>query len=313
MAPKADLPVGEATLPWGGRRQGGPPPGARAEVLRMAPLVTASVSAGLPGRAPQRGNFRKGRSSGLDLDPLRDAPHRRRRTDPYAHQSQQHLRRLGPGFARTRRSASARFAHRSTSAARPGEISMSTFGHPGRDTSARTRKRAHWPPYDAGRVPSAGVSAVRLLVGRGATRNLVSRESRDASPRRVARLVDEQQALPAVPAHDADRRSPSTPRRSPATDGRRKTSGAIPASRCNSRIARSSPTKATARARTSGSARVARGPSPRRSATSPWRLPAGSEHATGSRPVTRSHLDNSVDLPSRSCQAKPRSGAHGVS
>jgi hypothetical protein len=42
-------------------------------------------------------------------------------------------------------------------------------------------------------------------------------------------------------------------------------------------------------------------------------LPAGSEHATGSRPVTRSHLDNSVDLPSRSCQAKPRSGAHGVS
>ena len=230
MAPKADLLVGEATLPWGGRRQGGPPPGARAEVLRMAPLVTASVSAGLPGRALQRGNFRKGRSSGLDLDPLRDAP-----------QSQPHLRRLGPGFR-----ANATIGEHSVCS------SINVAGARARSRCRRsvipgaTRRRERGseptgPPYDAGRVLSAGVSAVRLLVGRGATRNLVSRESRDASPRRVARLVDEQQALPAVPPHDADRRSPSTPRRSPATDGRRKTSGAIPTSRGATAVSRALP------------------------------------------------------------------------
>jgi len=73
LAPKAGLSVDEAALPWGGRQQGGPPPGALAEVLRMAPLVTASVSAGLPGCALQRGNFRKGRSGiGKPRDDGRD-------------------------------------------------------------------------------------------------------------------------------------------------------------------------------------------------------------------------------------------------
>src|SRR5262249_60201864 len=62
LAPKPDPPIGEAALPWGGRRPGGRQAVALAEVLRMAPLVTASVSIGLPGRALQRGNFRKGRS-----------------------------------------------------------------------------------------------------------------------------------------------------------------------------------------------------------------------------------------------------------
>jgi hypothetical protein len=73
-APKPDTPVGEAVLPSGGRQPGVLPPGAFPEVLRMAPLVTASViragsgtsstltGRGLPGRTPQRGNSRNGRS-----------------------------------------------------------------------------------------------------------------------------------------------------------------------------------------------------------------------------------------------------------
>jgi hypothetical protein len=241
LAPKADLPVGEATLPWGGRRQGGPPPGARAEVLRMAPLVTASVSAGLPGRALQRGNFRKGRSSRSRPPPTSRRPSSSSTDRPVRTSVSTAPSAPWPGLSRERDDRRALGLLIDQRRRRAGEISMSTFGHPGRYTSARTRKRAHRPPYDAGRVLSAGVSAVRLLVGRGATRNLVSRESRDASPRRVARLVDEQQALPAVPPHDADRRSPSTPRRSPATDGRRKTSGAIPTSRGATAVSRALP------------------------------------------------------------------------
>lgn len=86
----------------------------------------------------------------LDLDPLRDTPHRRQRTDPSVSTAPS---APWPGLSLERddRRAS-QFAHRSTSAGWPGEISMSTVCHPGRYTYCigEKRKRAHWPPYDAG-------------------------------------------------------------------------------------------------------------------------------------------------------------------
>jgi len=51
--------------------------------------------------------------------------------------------------------------------ARPGEISMSTFGHPGRYTYciAENEEASPWPPFHAGRGFSAGASAVTLFAG----------------------------------------------------------------------------------------------------------------------------------------------------
>jgi len=51
--------------------------------------------------------------------------------------------------------------------ARPGEISMSTFGHPGRYTYCigENEEASPWPPFHAGRGLSAGTSAVTLFAG----------------------------------------------------------------------------------------------------------------------------------------------------
>jgi hypothetical protein len=51
--------------------------------------------------------------------------------------------------------------------ARPGEISMSTFGHPGRYTYCigENEEASPWPPYHAGLGIPAGVSAVTLFAG----------------------------------------------------------------------------------------------------------------------------------------------------
>ena len=50
---------------------------------------------------------------------------------------------------------------------RPGEISMSTFGHPGRYTYciAEHEEASPWPPYATSRGVAAGVSAVTLFAG----------------------------------------------------------------------------------------------------------------------------------------------------
>jgi hypothetical protein len=51
--------------------------------------------------------------------------------------------------------------------ARPGEISMSTFGHPGRYTYCigENEEASPWPPYHAGRGFPAGASTVTLFAG----------------------------------------------------------------------------------------------------------------------------------------------------
>src|SRR5260370_27407594 len=51
--------------------------------------------------------------------------------------------------------------------ARPGETSMSTFGHPGRYTYCigEQEEASPWPPYHAGRGLAPGVSAVTLFAG----------------------------------------------------------------------------------------------------------------------------------------------------
>lgn len=51
--------------------------------------------------------------------------------------------------------------------ARPGEISMSTFGHPGRYTYciAENEEASPWPPYHTTRGLAAGASAVTLFAG----------------------------------------------------------------------------------------------------------------------------------------------------
>src|SRR5207302_3087779 len=51
--------------------------------------------------------------------------------------------------------------------ARPGETSMSTFGHPGRSTYciADHEEASPWPPYHVGRGLSADASAVTLFAG----------------------------------------------------------------------------------------------------------------------------------------------------
>jgi hypothetical protein len=53
--------------------------------------------------------------------------------------------------------------------ARPGETSMSTFGHPGRYTYciAENEEASPWPPYHVERGFSANVSAVTLFAGEG--------------------------------------------------------------------------------------------------------------------------------------------------
>ena len=52
---------------------------------------------------------------------------------------------------------------------RPGEISMSTFGHPGRYTYciAEHEEASPWPPYHVARGLPAGSSAVTLFAGEG--------------------------------------------------------------------------------------------------------------------------------------------------
>ncbi|HEY3066600.1 MAG TPA: hypothetical protein VGL09_12455 [Methylomirabilota bacterium] len=51
--------------------------------------------------------------------------------------------------------------------ARPGEVSMSTFGHPGRYTYciAENEEASPWPPYSVGRGFPAGTSTVTLFAG----------------------------------------------------------------------------------------------------------------------------------------------------
>src|SRR5437870_10269159 len=53
--------------------------------------------------------------------------------------------------------------------ARPGEISMSTFGHPGRYTYciAENEEASPWPPFHASRGFPAEVSTVTLFAGEG--------------------------------------------------------------------------------------------------------------------------------------------------
>src|SRR5207302_2271697 len=72
---------------------------------------------------------------GLDIDAFLGAAHRRQRTDPWAHRPQQRIRSLRPRLRRERddRPCAAEVMI-DVGGARPGKISMSTCGHPGRYT-----------------------------------------------------------------------------------------------------------------------------------------------------------------------------------
>ena len=183
LAPRPAIRVDAAPDPADAAGPGGLPPGSFSEVLRMAPLVTASVIRSGVGEGPWRrrvrrsqtrapstgifgmGNlishrrnramtadefeicFDKGVTDGLppsargvqsprgpDLDPLRGTPHRRQRTDPHTRRSHQRLSAVfGPVFrANATIGPALRLLMINVGGARPGEISMSTFGHPGR-------------------------------------------------------------------------------------------------------------------------------------------------------------------------------------
>src|SRR4029453_11950800 len=75
---------------------------------------------------------------------------------------------FGPGFrANATIGRALRLLMINVGGARPGEISMSTFGHPGRYTYCigENGGGSPWPPYHAGRGIAAGASAVTLFAG----------------------------------------------------------------------------------------------------------------------------------------------------
>ena len=75
---------------------------------------------------------------------------------------------FGPGFrANATIGRALRLAMINVGGARPGEISMSTFGHPGRYTYciAEHEEASPWPPYHVSRGLAPGTSAVTLFAG----------------------------------------------------------------------------------------------------------------------------------------------------
>jgi len=140
---------------------------------------------------------------------------------------QQRLRRLRAGLPRKRGDrASASVADDERRGARPGEVSMSTFGHPGRYTYCIGENEEASPgrrfTSDAACRRRARSSACR---GRRTPRHLGSCEPHGARARRLDRLIDgrtpEQQALsPLLPR--AHRRSGARPdvRRRRMVEGR---------------------------------------------------------------------------------------------
>jgi hypothetical protein len=75
---------------------------------------------------------------------------------------------FGPGFrANATIGRALRLLMINIGGARPGEISMSTFGHPGRYTFciAEHEEASPWPPYHVSRGLAPGVSAVTLFAG----------------------------------------------------------------------------------------------------------------------------------------------------
>jgi hypothetical protein len=75
---------------------------------------------------------------------------------------------FGPGFrANATIGRALRLLMINIGGARPGEISMSTFGHPGRYTYciAEHEEVSPWPPYHVSRGLGAGTSAVTLFAG----------------------------------------------------------------------------------------------------------------------------------------------------
>jgi hypothetical protein len=101
--------------------------------------------------------------------------------------------------------------------ARPGEISMSTFGHPGRYTYciAEHEEASPWPPYHVELGPRAGEQHGDPFRRRGAPRHFRPREPDRPTARGLDRLVNggilEQQALPPLLPHDARGRSRARP------------------------------------------------------------------------------------------------------
>ena len=75
---------------------------------------------------------------------------------------------FGPGFrANATIGRALRLCMINVGGARPGETSMSTFGHPGRYTYCigEHEEASPWPPYHAGRGLAPGTSAVTLFAG----------------------------------------------------------------------------------------------------------------------------------------------------
>jgi hypothetical protein len=75
---------------------------------------------------------------------------------------------FGPGFrANATIGRALRLLMINIGGARPGEMSMSTFGHPGRYTYciAEHEEASPWPPYHVSRGLEAGTSAVTLFAG----------------------------------------------------------------------------------------------------------------------------------------------------
>jgi hypothetical protein len=77
---------------------------------------------------------------------------------------------FGPGYrANATIGRALRLAMINVGGARPGETSMSTFGHPGRYTYciAEHEEASPWPPYHVARGLAPGSSAVTLFAGEG--------------------------------------------------------------------------------------------------------------------------------------------------
>jgi hypothetical protein len=90
---------------------------------------------------------------------------------------------FGPGFrANATIGRALRLLMINVGGARPGEMSMSTFGHPGRYTFciAEHEEASPWPPYHVSRGLAAGTSAVTLFAG-DAPHGISDHASRTAS------------------------------------------------------------------------------------------------------------------------------------
>src|SRR5947208_15302006 len=134
--------------------------------------------------------------------------------------------------------------------ARPGEISMSTFGHPGRYTYciAENEEASPWPAYHVGRGFAPDASTITLFAG-DSPHGISDHASRTA--RELGGSLGWSMAGPGTASTSRSIPTrcwwwgPSTRARSPMADGRRTISSGTSMRPCGDRIGRSCPTPTT--------------------------------------------------------------------